>query len=131
MSTLRARAAETLLSQCPPGEGKSDIAVGLGVKAIKLRRDALFFRLVTYRSGRGSILITINSSAACATGARCGRRRALTTAILVRLLHRPHVINVKGRGHWLRNLEKTLGAPQNCENPLALYQNQNLIPRVR
>ena len=38
---------------------------------------------------------------------------ALTTAILDRLLHKVHVINIKGRSYRLRDLEQTLGARQN------------------
>ena len=34
---------------------------------------------------------------------------ALTTAILDRLLHKAHVLNIKGRSYRLRDLEQTLG----------------------
>jgi DNA replication protein DnaC len=68
---------------------------------------SLFFRLVTYRYARGSILITTTKGVELLAG-----DEALTTAILDRLLHKAHVFNVKGRSYRLRDLEHTLGAKQ-------------------
>ena len=54
---------------------------------------SLFFRLVSYRYGHGSILITTNK----------GMRD--WPEILDRLLHHGHVLDIRGRSFRLRNLE--------------------------
>jgi DNA replication protein DnaC len=72
------------------------------------RQEAsLFFRLVSYRYGRGAIMITTNKSVRDWTELLAGDE-VLATAILDRLLHRSHVINIKGRSYRLRDLEETL-----------------------
>lgn len=69
------------------------------------RQDAsLFFRLVSYRYGRGAILITTNKGIKDWTEMLAGDE-ILTTAILDRLLHHSHVLNIKGRSYRLRDLE--------------------------
>ena len=70
---------------------------------------SLFLRLVTYRYGRGSILITTNKSVRDWSELLAGDE-VLTAAIFDRLLHNAHVINIKGRRYRLRDLEQTLGA---------------------
>lgn len=84
----------------------------LGFEPMDRAEASLFFRLVTYRYGRGSILITTNKSVRDWSELLAGDE-ALTTAILDRLLHKAHVINIKGRSYRLRDLEQTLGARQN------------------
>lgn len=70
------------------------------------RKDAgLFFRLVSYRYGRGSILITTNKGIRDWPEILAGDE-VLATAILDRLLHRSHVLNIKGRSYRLRDLEQ-------------------------
>ena len=108
------RDGETVLLQGPPGVGKSHLCVGLGVKAVQLgfepmtRQEAsLFFRLVSYRYGRGAMLITTNKSIRDWTELLAGDE-VLATAILDRLLHRAHVLNIKGRSYRLRDLEDAL-----------------------
>ena len=72
------------------------------------RVDAsLFFRLVAYRYGRGSILITTNKGIRDWPELLAGGE-ILATAILDRLLHRSHVLNVKGRSYRLRDLEREI-----------------------
>jgi DNA replication protein DnaC len=72
------------------------------------RVDAsLFFRLVAYRYGRGSILITTNKGIRDWPELLAGDE-ILATAILDRLLHRSHVLNVKGRSYRLRDLEREI-----------------------
>lgn len=68
---------------------------------------SLFFRLVTYRYGRGSILIPTNKSVRDWTELLAGDE-ALATAILDRLLHKAHVVNIKGRSYRLRDFENLL-----------------------
>ena len=81
----------------------------LGFEPMSRDEASLFFRLVTYRYGRGSILITTNKSVRDWTELLAGDE-ALTAAILDRLLHRAHVLNIKGRSYRLRDLEQTLSA---------------------
>ncbi len=69
------------------------------------RQDAgLFFRLVSHRYGRGSMLITTNKGIKDWPEILAGDE-ILATAILDRLLHRSHVLNIKGRSYRLRDLE--------------------------
>ena len=79
----------------------------LGFEPMSRDEASLFFRLVTYRYGRGSILITTNKSVRDWTELLAGDE-ALTAAILDRLLHKAHVLNIKGRSYRLRDLEATL-----------------------
>lgn len=81
----------------------------LGFEPMTRDEASLFFRLVTYRYGRGSILITTNKSVRDWTELLAGDE-ALAAAILDRLLHKAHVLNIKGRSYRLRDLEATLGA---------------------
>lgn len=70
------------------------------------RKDAsLLFRLVSYRYGRGSVLITTNKGIRDWPEILAGDE-VLATAILDRLLHRSHVLNIKGRSYRLRDLER-------------------------
>ena len=80
----------------------------LGFEPMNRQEASLFFRLVTYRYGRGSILITTNKSVRDWTELLAGDE-ALATAILDRLLHKAHVLNIKGRSYRLRDLEQSLG----------------------
>lgn len=81
----------------------------LGFEPMNREEASLFFRLVSYRYGRGSILITTNKSVRDWTELLAGDE-ALTTAILDRLLHNAHVINIKGRSYRLRDLENALAS---------------------
>ena len=79
----------------------------LGFEPMDRQEASLFFRLVTYRYGRGAMLITTNKSIRDWTELLAGDE-ILATAILDRLLHHAHVINIKGRSYRLRDLEETL-----------------------
>lgn len=80
----------------------------LGFEPMDRHDASLFFRLVTYRYGRGAILITTNKSIRDWTELLAADE-TLATAILDRLLHHAHVINIKGRSYRLRDLEERLG----------------------
>ncbi|MFO1053914.1 MAG: IS21-like element helper ATPase IstB [Planctomycetota bacterium] len=74
------------------------------------RHDAsLFFRLVSYRYGRGSVLITTNKGIKDWPELFAGDE-VLATAILDRLLHKSHVLNIKGRSYRLRDLDHDVSA---------------------
>jgi DNA replication protein DnaC len=79
----------------------------LGFDPMTRQEASLFFRLVSYRYGRGAILITTNKSVRDWTELLAGDE-VLTAAILDRLLHRSHVLSIKGRSYRLRDLEDAL-----------------------
>jgi DNA replication protein DnaC len=79
----------------------------LGFEPMTREEASLFFRLVTYRYSRGTILVTTNKSIREWTELLAGDE-VLATAILDRLLHRAHVLNIKGRSYRLRDLEEAL-----------------------
>jgi len=79
----------------------------LGFDPMSRQEASLFFRLVSYRYGRGAILITTNKSVRDWTELLAGDE-VITAAILDRLLHRSHVLNIKGRSYRLRDLEDAL-----------------------
>ncbi len=74
-----------------------------------LTRDeaSQFFRLVSYRYGRGAMMMTTNKSIRDWPELFAGDE-ILATAILDRLLHHSHVLNIKGRSYRLRELEEAL-----------------------
>jgi hypothetical protein len=77
---------EAIWAQCSRGKRNAFIT----------REEAsLFFRLVSYRYGRGAMIITTNGSIWYWTELLAGDE-VLATAILDRLLHRAHVLNIKG-----------------------------------
>ena len=72
------------------------------------RHDAsLFFRLVSYRYGKGSVLITTNKGIKDWPELFAGDE-VLATAILDRLLHHSNVLNIKGRSYRLRDLDRAI-----------------------
>src|SRR5262245_57966507 len=79
----------------------------LGFEPMNRQDASLFFRLVTYRYGRGAFLITTNKSVREWTELLAGDE-VLATAVLDRLLHRAQVLNIKGRSYRLRDLEDAL-----------------------
>ena len=77
----------------------------VGFEVMSRDEASLFFRLVSYRYGRGSILITTNKGIRGWPEILAGDE-ILATAILDRLLHHSHVLNIKGRSYRLRELER-------------------------
>jgi DNA replication protein DnaC len=77
----------------------------MGYDPLTREEASLFFRLVSYRYGRGAMIITTNKSIRDWTELLAGDE-VLATAILDRLLHRAHVLNIKGRSYRLRDLEE-------------------------
>lgn len=80
----------------------------VGFEPMTRQEASLFFRLVSYRYGRGSILITTNKGIQDWPEVLAGDE-VLATAILDRLLHHSHVLNIKGRSYRLRDLEYAAG----------------------
>jgi DNA replication protein DnaC len=79
----------------------------VGFEPMSRQEASLFFRLVSHRYQRGSILITTNKGIRDWPEVLAGDE-VLTTAILDRLLHRSHVLDVKGRSYRLRDLERAV-----------------------
>jgi DNA replication protein DnaC len=81
----------------------------VGFEPMDRTEASLFFRMVSYRYGRGSILITTNKGIRDWPEILAGDE-VLATAILDRLLHHSHVLNIKGRSYRLRDLERATEA---------------------
>ena len=79
----------------------------VGFEPLSRQEASLFFRLVSYRYGRGSLLITTNKGIRDWPEILAGDE-VLATAILDRLLHRSHVLDIKGRSYRLRDLEQAI-----------------------
>ena len=99
----------------PPRQlrGKKYLKVSLliidevGFQPMTRQEASLFFRLVSYRYQRGSTLITTNKSVKDWPKVLAGEE-VMATAILDWLLHRCHVLHIKGRPYRLRELEKLM-----------------------
>lgn len=81
----------------------------VGFEPMTRDEASLFFRMVSYRYGRGSIGITTNKGIRDWPEVLAGDE-VLATAILDRLLHRSHVLNISGRSYRLRELERAAQA---------------------
>ena len=90
----------------------------MGYDPMSREEASLFFRLVSYRYGRGAMIITTNKSIRDWTELLAGDE-VLATAILDRLLHRAHVLNIKGRSYRLRDLEDALRADPHLNSQMA------------
>lgn len=83
----------------------------VGFEPMNRQEASLFFRLVSHRYQKGAILITTNKGVEAWPEILAGDE-VLATAILDRLLHHSHVLNIKGRSYRLRDLESALAAAQ-------------------
>lgn len=81
----------------------------MGFEAFSREEAALFFRLVSYRYGRGSMCITSNKAINEWPEMLAGDE-VITSAILDRLLHSSCVLSIKGRSYRLRDLEASLAS---------------------
>ena len=81
----------------------------MGFEPLSRQEASLFFRVVSHRYQRGSILITTNKGIRDWPELLAGDE-VLAAAILDRLLHRSHVLDVKGRSYRLRELEQEMPA---------------------
>jgi DNA replication protein DnaC len=80
----------------------------LGFQALDRRDAHLIFKVISYRYERGSTIITSNKSIREWPDMLAGDD-ALATAILDRLLHHCHVVQIDGRSFRLREIEKQIG----------------------
>lgn len=79
----------------------------VGFQPLSRSEASLFFRLVSYRYQRGSTLITTNKAVKDWPEILAGDE-AMAAALLDRLLHHCHVLNIRGRSYRLRDLERML-----------------------
>jgi DNA replication protein DnaC len=79
----------------------------VGFQPLSRLEAGLLFRLVSYRYECGSMILTTNKPVKDWPEVLAGDE-VMTTAILDRLLHRSHVLNIRGRSYRLRDLEKLL-----------------------
>ena len=79
----------------------------VGFETFTREEANLFFRLVSYRYQRGSLCITSNKAVKDWPEMLAGDE-VITTAILDRLPHSCHVLNIRGRSYRLRDLEDDL-----------------------
>jgi DNA replication protein DnaC len=87
----------------------------VGFRPLDRHEANLFFRLVSARYERGSIVLTSNKHVRDWPAIFAGDE-ILTTAILDRLLHHVHVLSIDGRSYRLRELDALLGA--SAESPM-------------
>ena len=79
----------------------------VGFQPLTRPEASLFFRLVSYRYERGATLITTNKAVKDWPEILAGDE-AMAAALLDRLLHRCHVLNIRGRSYRLRDLERMI-----------------------
>lgn len=83
----------------------------LGFQALDRRDAHLLFKVISYRYERGATLITSNKSVREWPDLFAGDE-ALATAILDRLLHHCHVVQIDGRSYRLRQLDSETKAAE-------------------
>ena len=76
----------------------------------------MFFRLVSRRYERGSLILTSNKNVGSWPEVFAGDE-VLTTAILDRLLHHVHVVQISGRSYRPKELGDLLRVPVAEERP--------------
>jgi DNA replication protein DnaC len=79
----------------------------VGFQPLNRLEAHLFFRVVSYRYQRGSMLVTTNKAVKDWAEVLAGDE-VMTTALLDRLLHRCHMLSIKGRSYRLRDLERQI-----------------------
>jgi DNA replication protein DnaC len=82
----------------------------IGFRPLDRHEANLFFRLVSARYERGSIVLTSNKHVRDWPEIFAGDE-ILTTAILDRLLHHVHIVHIDGRSYRLRELDGLLKPP--------------------
>ena len=76
----------------------------LGFQSLDRKDAHLLFKVISYRYERGATIITSNKSISQWPDMLAGDE-ILATAILDRLLHHCHVVNIDGRSFRLRQME--------------------------
>jgi len=77
----------------------------VGFQTLSRQESSLLFRLVSYRYQKGATLITTNKSIKDWPEVLAGDE-VMATALLDRLLHKCHLISIRGRSYRLRELDR-------------------------
>lgn len=96
----------------------------MGYQPFTREEANLFFRVVNYRYGRGSIAITSNKPIVKWPEMLDGDE-ALATAILDRLLHGGHVLNIRGSSYRLKDLQDDLRKQQSAQQAESQQAEEN------
>jgi DNA replication protein DnaC len=88
----------------------------VGFRPLDRHEANLFFRLVSARYEKGSLVLTSNKHVRDWPEIFAGDE-ILTTAILDRLLHHVHLVHIDGRSYRLRELDGLLQPPPTSANP--------------
>ena len=101
----------------------------VGFETFSRQEANLFFRLVSYRYQRGSLCITSNKVVKDWPEMLAGDE-VITTAILDRLLHSCHVLNIRGRSYRLRDLEDDLNGRSRGVKGAPMWRPRRSVPDV-
>ena len=88
----------------------------MGYEPFDREEANLFFRVVNYRYQRGSICLTTNKAITDWPEMLAGDE-VLAGAILDRLLHSAHVLNIQGRSYRLRDLQESIATTTSTATP--------------
>jgi DNA replication protein DnaC len=101
----------------------------VGFRPLDRHEANLFFRLISARYERGSIVLTSNKHVRDWPEVFAGDE-VLATAILDRLLHHVHVVHIDGRSYRLRELQGLLQGAASSATPRSLPPEESRIPDV-
>lgn len=99
----------------------------VGFRPLDRHEANLFFRLISARYEKGSIILTSNKHVRDWPEIFAGDE-VLATAILDRLLHHVHVVNIDGRSYRLRELQGLLQGTANSATPRSQSPEESRIP---
>jgi len=89
----------------PSGVGKTHLAIALGYLPLQGNQANLFFQVIAKRYEHGSIILTSILSFG-EWDSTFAANSALTAAMLDRLLHHAHVVQIKGDSYRLKDKRK-------------------------
>jgi DNA replication protein DnaC len=99
----------------------------VGFRPLDRHEANLFFRLISARYERGSIVLTSNKHVRDWPEIFAGDE-VLATAILDRLLHHVHVVHIDGRSYRLRELQGLLQGAASSATPRSLPPEESRTP---
>lgn len=99
----------------------------VGFRPLDRHEANLFFRLISARYEKGSIILTSNKHVRDWPEIFAGDE-VLATAILDRLLHHVHVVHIDGRSYRLRELQGLLQGTASSATPRAQSPEESRIP---
>lgn len=99
----------------------------VGFRPLDRHEANLFFRLISARYEKGSIILTSNKHVRDWPEIFAGDE-VLATAILDRLLHHVHVVHIDGRSYRLRELQGLLQGTASSATPRSQSPEESRIP---